>query len=216
MNLLFDLDGTLSDPKVGITQSINYALAKFNRPPRDSSFLEQFIGPSVKETFRILLDTDDHAEIAQGIAWYRERYFAEGWLENTVYAGIPDLLYGCRDAGHRLYIATSKRQDIAERVLVHFQLAPYFAAIYGCDVDLSKAELLAMLLQEQNLVPSDCLMIGDRKHDVTAGHVNGILAVGVLWGFGSAEELTTAGANYLVETPAALLRLVCNQGVVAQ
>lgn len=208
MNLLFDLDGTLTDPLAGIANSINYTLAKFSLPARVPSSLEHFIGPSLQDTFRVLLGTDDRETLAQAVIYYRECYFATGWLENAVYPGIPDLLRACLAGGHRLYVATSKRQDIAQRVLMHFQLAPYFIAIYGCDIDLSKAELLTHILQQHSLAPASCLMIGDRKHDVEAGHANGMITIGVSWGYGSVDELTTAGSDHLVETPAAFLSVI--------
>ena len=95
MNLLFDLDGTLTDPAEGITKSFNYALAKFNLPMQEPAYLERFIGASLKETCCVLLNTDDSKTLAQAVDWYRERYFVEGWLENAVYAGIPELLRAC-------------------------------------------------------------------------------------------------------------------------
>lgn len=205
MNLLFDLDGTLTDPQEGIVKSLNHTLAKFSLPVLEPSHLTRFIGPSLKDSFRVLLNTDDAAVLAQAIVWYRERYFVEGWLENAVYAGIPGLLQDCVAAGHRLYVATSKLQYIAQRVLTHFHLTPFFTAVYGCDVDLTKTELLAQLLQEQHLAPEHCVMIGDRRHDVEAGRAHGIATVGVLWGYGSREELTAAGAGHLIATPEALL-----------
>jgi phosphoglycolate phosphatase len=213
MNLLFDLDGTLTDPKEGITKSINHALAKFNLPLREPVYLERFIGPSLKDSFRVLLDTDDGETLAQAVVWFRERYFVKGWLENAVYPGIPDLLRACRSSGHRLYVATAKRQDIAERVLTHFQLAPYFTAIYGCDVDLTKAELLADIMQKHELMPASCRMIGDRRHDVAAGRANDVPTIGVLWGYGTTDELTAAGVDYLAETTDALQSLVRDQAL---
>ena len=208
MHLLFDLDGTLTDPGEGIVKSINYALAKLDLPARDPAYLALFVGPSLRETFRVLLHTDDSETLNQSVAWYRERYFTQGWLENSVYSGIPDLLSACRSAGHGLYVATYKRQDIATWVLTHFRLAPYFTAVYGCDLDLSKGELLGTLLKEQGLTPENCIMIGDRKHDIEAGQANGMATIGTLWGYGTKEELTAARPDYLVDTPGALTELV--------
>lgn len=188
MNLLFDLDGTLTDPREGIVKSINYALSKFNVPMQNSSFLEQFIGPPLKETFGTILDTADAEILTQAITWYRERYFVEGYSENIVYTGVCELVSDCLKSGHRLYVATYKRQDLAAKVLSHFQLAPYFVAIYGCDLDLTKTELLRQILEEQSLVPSSCLMIGDRKGDIEAGRNNNMLTAGVSWGVWEAQR----------------------------
>lgn len=175
MNLLFDLDGTLTDPREGIVKSINHALGKFSVPLRDPVFLEQFIGPPLRETFRVLLDTKDAEVLTQAVVWYRERYCVEGYKENHVYNGIIDLLSSCRELGHRLFVATYKRLDIAENVLSHFQLSSFFDAAYGCDLDLTKTELLSQLIEEQSLAPACCLMIGDRKGDIEAGRNNRVL-----------------------------------------
>lgn len=208
LNLLFDLDGTLTDPRDGIARSINYALGKFNVPLRDTVFLEQFIGPPLRETFRVLLDTEDDEVLTQAIVLYRERYLVEGYTENNVYSGVSELLSTCRESGHRLFVATYKRQDIAVSVLSHFQLSSFFDAIYGCDLDLTKTALLTQLLKEQSLTPASCLMIGDRKGDIEAGRNNGISTAGVLWGYGSKEELTAASPDYLAQTPSDLFSII--------
>jgi len=207
-NLLFDLDGTLTDPKDGIVRSVNYALGKFGLPACESSEIEPFIGPPLKETFRAILDTNDDETLMRAVSWYRERYIARGYMENHVYDGIPELLAACRSAGFRLFIATSKRKDIAQQVLDHFGLAPAFEAVYGCDVDLSKTELLSILVRENDLRVSDCLMIGDRRHDIEAGRANGMLTIGVLWGYGTLDELIAAGSHYLTHTPAELSHVI--------
>lgn len=213
MNLLFDLDGTLTDPKEGIVRSINHALSKFSLPLREPSFLEQFIGPGLRDTFRVLLDTKDAETLTQAVAWFRERYLVEGYLENRVYAGVPELLSACRESGHRLFVATYKRKDIAERVLSHFELSSFFAEVYGCDLDVTKAELLGQLLEEQSLAAASCLMIGDRKGDIQAGRDNNTSTAGVLWGYGTLEELSAASPDYLAHTPSDLLGTICQLGV---
>jgi phosphoglycolate phosphatase len=197
MNLLFDLDGTLTDPREGITKSLNFALAKAGHGERDPDTLLRYIGPPLNETFRDLLDTDDPDLISLAVAYYRERYFDVGWQENAIYPGVFALLHGLRERGHRLYVATSKRDDIARRILAHFELDSMFVAIYGADVDRSKDDLVAALVADRRLDPAMSVMIGDRMHDVRAGLANGVQSIGVLWGFGSADELTNAGAAYL-------------------
>ncbi|MEN6356114.1 MAG: HAD-IA family hydrolase [Armatimonadota bacterium] len=205
MNLFFDLDGTLTDPKDGIVRSINFALSKFDLPVFEPSSLERFIGPPLMDTFQVLLDTDDRATLMQAVTWYRERYVVKGYLENHVYEGIPELLSSLQP-NHRLFVATSKRQDIAANVLTHFRLASFFTAIYGCDVDLSKADLLKQILHEQSINPPGCIMIGDRKHDIEAARANDISSMAVLWGYGSHEELISA--DYIASTPSEVSSLI--------
>ena len=205
MNLLFDQDGTLTDPREGIVDALNFALGKLGLPPREPAELTPFIGPPVLDAFQALLSTADPTRIGQALTLFRERYTARGYPANDVYDGIPELLAACRQAGHRLYIATSKRVDFASEVLAHSGLAWAFAQVYGCDVDVSKAELLGQILAERGLVAPDCVMIGDRLHDIEAGRAHGLATVGVLWGYGSREELTAAGADRLIAQPAELL-----------
>ncbi|MCE5323382.1 HAD hydrolase-like protein [bacterium] len=198
MKVFFDLDGTLTDPKEGIVKSINYVLDKFSLSAHEPSSLERFIGPPLVDIFRVLLDTDDSETLMRAAIWFRERYAAEGYLENYMYDGIPELLSSLQP-NHSLFVATSKRQDIAANILAHFGLAQYFTAIYGCDVDLSKTDLLKQILYEHSFDPSDCIMIGDRMHDIDAAHANNIPAIAVLWGYGSHEELINA--DYIISAP---------------
>ena len=207
MNLFFDLDGTLTDPKEGIVNSINHTLKKFDIPPYEPLSLERFIGPPLKDTFRTLLSANDDETLAQAVAWYREQYFVKGYLENYVYDDIPQLLESL-NSKHRLFVATYKRSDIATSVLTHFNLAPYFEDIYGCDLDISKAELLENILTKLNLTAADCLMIGDRKGDIEAARANGIPVVGVLWGYGTREELIANSPDYIASSPSELLHII--------
>jgi len=213
MNLLFDLDGTLTDPKQGIVASINYALKELSFPAREEAELERFVGPPLIDTFRILLRTNDENLLMQAVELYRERYFAQGYLENYVYEGIGELLAACVQSGFKLFVATYKRQDIAVRVLEHFHLADYFDGIYGCDIGLAKAELIGQVLDEQGLTASDCMMIGDRKHDIEAGKANGMPTIGVLWGYGTLEEFMAADPDYTVGCPRELMG-VLNVGLM--
>ncbi|MHB0998524.1 MAG: HAD-IA family hydrolase [Armatimonadota bacterium] len=209
-HLIFDLDGTLTDPKEGMIESYNHVLKKFNLPMHESGFLERHIGPPIEEVFRELLDTENTDIINQAIICYRERYILQGYLENHVYDGIVEFLQDCKASDYRMFIATSKRQDIANMVLTRFQLTPFFSAVYGGDVGISKTDLLNRLLQEQELLPSSCLMIGDRKQDIDAGRGNNISTVGVLWGYGSQEELVSASADYLAHNPSELLNIAAS------
>ena len=198
MNLLFDLDGTISNPVEGITKSINYALVKLGHKKKSSILLSKYIGPSLKTTFAELLGTYHEEVILEAIAYYRERYFSVGFKENCLYPGVVELLEGFRLEKHRLFIVTSKREDIASSVAEYFEIDKYFDSVNGCDIYLSKSELIRRLLKEEALDPSETVMIGDRKFDIEAGNQNGIKTIGVLWGYGSEDELKAANASNIV------------------
>lgn len=207
MNILFDLDGTLTDPRAGIVGSIQYALAKLGQPvPADSELL-RFIGPPLRDSFRELLDTTDDAPVEQALAFYRERYSAIGLFENNVYSGIPEALEALRVRGHTLFVATSKPGVFAQRIVEHFHLADYFRTIWGSELDgtrSNKASLIAHVLQQEKLSPRETVMVGDRSHDAVGARANEIVPVGVLWGYGDEQELTAAQCKLLLRTPADL------------
>jgi len=203
-DLLFDLDGTLTDPKAGIFRSLQFALDRMGRvaPPDDE--LGWMIGPPLQHALPRLLGTEDAGELATCLAHFRERYAAIGLFENEVYEGIDDVLAELRQRGHRLFVATSKPKTFADRILAHFGLDFYFHAIHGSELDgrnIAKGDLIASLLAAEGLDPRDCLMIGDREHDVIGAHANAIRCIGVLYGHGTREELEKAGADGLCETP---------------
>lgn len=199
--IAFDLDGTLSDPAQGITASINYALEKLGAASIASNDLTQYIGPPLVETFSLLLNTAEEVVIHQAITFYRERYMAIGYTENILYPGIPELLKVLISQGHRLYVVTAKRTDIAQAVIDYFELSPYFTDVLGCGLSRHKAELLHDIQRHEKAA---LWMIGDRASDMAAGQ--GISScVGVLWGYGSEEELTQAGAEVLIHQPKELL-----------
>lgn len=202
--LLFDLDGTLTDNFSGIARSIRHALRAMGAKPPPETALRSCVGPPLRQSFARLLATDDALEIERAIAHYRNRYAETGWRENVVYAGIATALARCADAGTTLILCTSKPQPYAERIVAHFGLAPHFRAIYGADLEGTrddKTKLLAHLVHREGLDGAACTMIGDREHDVHAAHANGVRAVGVLWGYGSRDELSQAGAEAIVDTP---------------
>ncbi|WP_181952064.1 HAD hydrolase-like protein [Pseudovibrio ascidiaceicola] len=199
--LLFDLDGTLTDPFVGIVTSVQYALEKLGRdvPPADD--LAFVIGPPLTETYRQLLNTEDEELILEGIRLYRERFTTVGLYENVRYDGIIELLQAAKDRGDRLFVCTSKPWVYAEKIVAHFEMDGFFEKTYGCELDMTrgnKVDLLAYLLEQENLDASQCLMIGDRKHDIIAAKENGVRSVGVLWGYGSEGELADCGADTVV------------------
>lgn len=195
---LFDLDGTLTDPKVGITNSAAHALRHFGiqADPEELTF---FIGPPLYESFEMFRIPEDRME--EAIAKFREYFEPRGWLENTPYPGIEKTLEKLSDAGMRLILATSKPEKFALRIMDRFGLSKYFALICGAPMDerkAGKAAIVARAIEEAGITDlSRALMVGDRRHDVEGAGQNGLDTVGVLWGYGTREELQAAGARYL-------------------
>lgn len=207
--LLFDLDGTLTNPALGITQCIRYALEQMGEAPAAEP-LERFIGPPLEESFAQLLDRADDSRVRAAIEHYRHRFTETGIFENEVYPGIPAALTELQAAGVEMYVATAKPHVFANRIIDHFELRSFFRRVYGSElsgVRARKGELIRHLLVEENLSPSNTCMIGDRKHDIEGARENGVRSVGVVWGFGARAELEQAGADDLVESVASLTRL---------
>src|SRR3954470_18121772 len=195
--IYFDLDGTLTDPKPGITRSIQYALQRLDYPtiPTEDE-LTWCIGPPLRTSFvRLLGDhSADHA-----VALYRERFSDIGLYENRVYDGIGEVLTALGSSGHQLFVATSKPHVYAERIIEHFSLRNHFERIFGSELDgtrVDKSDLLAYALQQTGVDRARSLMIGDRSHDMTGATNNGMQRIGVLYGYGSREELLEAGAQH--------------------
>lgn len=210
--LLFDLDGTLTDNSIGIARSIAFALDRLGVAVPDESALRRCVGPPLRESFAWLLDTDDRDAIELAIACYRERFADVGWRENVVYAGIPEVLAGLAAGPGRVYLCTSKPELYARRIVQLFGLSEHLHGIYGADMAGAlddKVKLFAHVAAREGFAPARGIMIGDRAQDLRAARMNGARAVGVLWGFGSRDEL--AGADAIAATPeelpAALARL---------
>ncbi|MET0220898.1 MAG: HAD family hydrolase [Tardiphaga sp.] len=206
--VFFDLDGTLTDPKIGITASIQYALGKLNVPVPTQDELTWCIGPPLRASFVALLGGEDNADL--GVALYRERFGDVGLFENELYPGIETTLQAVA-AGRRLFVATSKPHVFADRIIDHFGLRPYFQRVFGSELDgtrVDKSELLRYALDETSTDASRAIMIGDRKHDVIGAANNGMAAIGALYGYGGREELTKAGAAHLVASPAEIPALI--------
>ena len=207
--LLFDLDGTLTDNFEGIANSIRYALTRMDVPHPSAEALRACVGPPLRETLPRLIGSTDAATIERAIALYRERYADLGWRENAVYAGVPEMLAAATRASPRVFLCTTKPQPFAERIVAHFGLAGFLEGVYGTALDGrldDKADLLAHLLVREGLEGADCLMIGDRKHDIRAAQINGARSLGVLWGYGSRAELAEAGADALIALPSEFSR----------
>lgn len=207
-NILFDLDGTLTDPAEGITKSLQHALGGLGLPVPAQADLRSYIGPPLRHTFASFLSCNQGHLIEQGVALYRERFSTVGLYENEIYPGIAAALYELNSLSFRLFLATSKVAMFAEKILQHFQIDHHFEGVYGSHLDGrfdDKGDLLEHLLKEKQLLPSETVMIGDRKHDIIAAKRHGLLSIGVTYGFGSLEELQSAGADVLCDAPGEIL-----------
>ena len=212
--LLFDLDGTLTDPMVGITSSVQYALEKFGIRVRYLKELIPFIGPPLAESFQKFYGfSKEDAERA--IQYYREYYAPKGIFENEVYEGISEMLAHLTEAGFTLLVATSKPTVFAKKVLKHFGMEEYFSFVGGSELDGSrtkKAEVISYILKICGIRAKEAIMIGDRRHDIEGGKACGLESVGVLYGYGTEQELTEAGADHIIRTVAELEDYLRNQG----
>lgn len=205
MFVFFDLDGTLTDPKEGIVACIQYALSSLNIEINEDVNLETFIGPPLRDTFRHLCRNDRLAEKA--VSLYRERFSSTGLYENRLYDGIKECLESLVGNVRSNYVVTSKPTGFSERILEHFNIGEHFAVVYGSNLDGSlgdKTELLAHVLNSEGINPKDSVMVGDRKFDVIGARNHGIRSIGVLWGYGSEQELREAGANSICRSPSQL------------
>ena len=205
-HLVFDLDGTISDPAVGIGRSINYALEHFGYPPVPPDRISPLIGPPLDHSFRSLTGSTSEDHLAELVAKYRERYAQVGYSENVLYPGIPEALGALSDAGIRFGLCTSKRVDFADAILGMFGLREYFVFLNGGEIGIHKKQQLAALLAEGGISRSS-IMIGDRAVDVEAARSNRLESVGVLWGHGTEEELRSANPSRLLNEPSQLVEL---------
>ena len=200
--LLVDLDGTLTDPAEGIVGCFRLALESLGKTAPPAAELGWIIGPPLRGCFAHVLGAEGDPE--EALKAYRSRYSTGGLFEAVVYAGVDEALAELRTAGTRLFLCTAKPIVYAERILTHFSLDRHFEAAYGDELDgryQNKADLVARILEEQALDPSDCVMLGDRKHDVLAASRHAIPTIGALWGYGGADELREAGAAALCASP---------------
>lgn len=207
-SILFDLDGTLTDPKVGITKSVQYALRAFDIHVDDLNQLNLFIGPPLLESFKHYYAFND-TESKRAIELYREYFSAYGMLENEIYPGVATMLQQLREQGVRLFVATSKPTIYAIPILEHFQIASYFDHIVGSELDgtrSDKAEVIRHLLDNHHIDIASSVMIGDRKHDIIGARKNGMDSVAVGYGYGSKEELEESNPTLIVQTVDQLLK----------
>ena len=212
ISIFFDLDGTLCDPREGIVRCLQYALEQLGHaaPPGDE--LVCYIGPPLYDSFATLLNSSDTQLVKRAVELYRERFVSKGMFENTLYAGIPEALRKLKTEHYQLHVVTSKPAVFARQIVAHFGLERLFHKIYGSELDgtrTDKGDLIAHVLEREQIHPSEAVMVGDREHDIKGALANGVQPIGVLWGYGSRKELTEAGAAVLCETPESLARHFC-------
>jgi len=209
--LLLDLDGTLIDSYPGISASCAAALRALGHEPGETFDIRRVIGPPIEDIMQVLLEPYGDDRIGEAVAAYRKHYGESGFLGSAPYPGIGQSLEAMRQAGLRIYLATSKRAVFASRILDNLKFTPFFDGIYGSVPGGAldhKPELLAHIVSEERVAPANSVMVGDRRYDIAGAHAVGMPGLGVLWGYGSREELETAGADRLVDSPADLARTV--------
>lgn len=207
--VLFDLDGTLTESGIGITRSVAYALRKHGIEETDQAKLDRFVGPPLIDSYiRYYGFTPEQAR--QGVEDFREYFERQGMFENRVYDGVFTMLDGLKAAGVRCIVATSKPEQYALQILDRFGLLPYFARVAGATMDEKRTDKTEVITYALEGVEPGCrvLMVGDREHDILGAKANGLDSVGVLYGYGSREELESVGATYIVSSPEEILTVI--------
>ena len=204
--LVFDLDGTISDPAIGIGRSLNHALRHYGYPPIPEGEVSRYIGPPLDQTFLSLTGSTSRERIAALVSKYRERYAEIGYAENVLYSGVSEALQFLASGGIPIGLCTSKRADFAERILNLFGIRQHFRFVSGGDIGIEKKQQLSALLAGR-VISAAAVMIGDRAVDIEAAKANGLRSVGVLWGHGSPAELQAADPDALLAHPRELMDL---------
>lgn len=209
--ILFDLDGTLTDPAEGITNSVAYALDKFGITVEDKTQLNVFIGPPLVDSFMNYYGLSEE-DANRAVTYYREYFKPKGIFQNKMYSGVPELLQKLKADGKSVMLATSKPEVFAKDILAHFGIEQYFDFIAGATLDgtrSKKADVIAFALDSLGITEKEkCLMVGDRNQDINGAKIIGINSLGVLFGYGSLEELQTAGATYIAQTVEDIIKYV--------
>ncbi|NJE44730.1 HAD family hydrolase [Massilimicrobiota sp. SW1139] len=208
--ILFDLDGTLTDPFLGITRSVAYSLKSFGIEVDDLETLKPFIGPPLDVSFREYYHMDE-AQSWKAVEKYREYFSKKGLFENKVYEGMEGFLQSLLNMDMKLYVCTSKPEVFAKEILDHFSLTPYFTGIYGATLDGSlkhKGDVIAHCIKQEQLNIQDCMMVGDRQHDIVGAHQNQIPCIGVLYGYGSLEEFQEYHCDYIAKDLIELKKII--------
>ncbi|MBP5151541.1 MAG: HAD family hydrolase [Lachnospiraceae bacterium] len=204
--ILLDLDGTVSNPMVGICTSVQYGLKKMGIDVPDIKVLTPFIGPPLRDSFRNYYHIPEE-DIEKVVAFYRERFSTVGLFENELYPGMEEMLKSLKTAGKHLALASSKPRVFVEKILDYFHISDYFDVIMGSELDGTREnkieiieECLRLLFKGETVEKERCVMVGDRKFDVEAARKVGLKSIGVTYGYGSYEELTAAGADTICDT----------------
>lgn len=209
--ILFDLDGTLTDPGLGITNSVAYALKRWNIEVEDRKSLYKFIGPPLQDSFAQYYGFSAQ-DALRAVDVYREYFREKGLFENEVYPGVECMLKALKEQGKTLILATSKPEEFAIRILKHFHLDGYFTVMAGATMDTSrnkKGDVIAYALREAGVLDkSKAVMVGDREHDILGANQNELDSIGVLFGYGDRDELEKAGATYIAPTVEDILKYV--------
>ncbi|MEO6064353.1 MAG: HAD hydrolase-like protein [Lysobacterales bacterium] len=209
--LLFDLDGTLIDSFDGITRCIAHAFAQLDEPGPELAALRDWIGPPLRDSFGEWFGDPMDARIETAVAHYRTRFDCVGWKEHTIYDGIHELINELAARGHRMAVVTAKNEPHAQRIVEHLPFGQHFETVVGATLDTSrsdKTELIAEALERLAAAPGQCTMLGDRRFDIDGARDHGMHAIGISWGYGSAEELARAGADNVVASPSELLKFL--------
>lgn len=209
-NILFDLDGTLTDSFDGIANAAIYALNSMGVTEYNKSNLNFFIGPPIFDSFGRIFNGDAQ-KIERAVALYREYFGERGWKENRVYDGVPQMLQRLKDMGKTMAVATSKPEHFSRRIAEHFDLSKYFTFVAGASMDSSraqKAQVIEYALASTGMNKADTIMIGDRNHDILGAKKCGLKSIGVLYGYGDRAELSAAGADYIAPTPEDIVKMI--------
>ena len=213
--LFFDLDGTLTHPHEGITRCMQHALRECGAEPPDAADLRRFIGPPLRDSFQLLLRTEDQSRVDAAVAAYRARFETTGMFENAVCPGMEDVLARLSSGGRKLSVVTAKPTVFARRILDHFALDGFFGGVYGPDLSstaYSKESLIRGALASSGASPQSTCMIGDRAEDVLGARANGVHAIAVAWGYGSSSELEAACPDKTVDSARELLQYLEHTG----
>jgi len=215
-NILFDLDGTLTDPGEGITRCIQYALERLGAAMPLSDQLKWCVGPPLRASFSELLNTTDATILDQALVHYRKRFSEKGMFENILYPGVVSSLDELQKSEFNLFLATSKPRVFAQQILDHFEMTPFFQTVYGSELDghlSDKGALIAHIIHQEGLDPAATVMVGDRVYDIEGGKANKVMTAAVAYGYGSRDEIAAASPDVVFETIADLSKTLLSLGI---
>ncbi len=207
--VLFDMDGTIIDPKLGFVRCMNYALTAMDQKPVDESELTQYIGPPLDYAIKEIVPNCNDDFVEKCVLKFRERYLDLGWKENHLYDGIESILQTLHAEAYTLAICTSRRTDLAKKIINHYDYNTIFSEVFGADIGLKKSDLIKNLIQQQRFT-AESWMIGDRSFDINAAKLNNLKSIAVLWGYDSKQELENCEPDFFVSSPAEIKTIIKN------